>query len=60
MGIRDRSPIPAVIAVVEPRPMETVVVVDLIKGCGAAWPRIENDDFLMSIGSTKPLTDAFG
>ena len=39
--------------------METVVVVDLIKGGGPAWPRIESDDFLMSTGSTKPLEDAF-
>lgn len=39
--------------------MRTVVVVDLIKGGGPAWPRIESDEFLMSTGSTRPLEDAF-
>jgi amidase len=39
--------------------METVVVVDLIKGGGPAWPRIESDEYLMSTGSTRPLEDAF-
>ena len=39
--------------------METVVVVDLIKGGAPAWPRIESDDYLMCTGSTRPLEDAF-
>ena len=39
--------------------METVIVVDLIKGGGPAWPRIESDDYLMCTGSTRPLEDAF-
>src|SRR5664280_3667334 len=39
--------------------METVVVVDLIKGGGPAWPRIESDEYLMSTGSARPLEDAF-
>ena len=39
--------------------MRTVVVVDLIKGGGPSWPRIESDDFLMSTGSTRPLEDAY-
>ena len=39
--------------------METVIVVDLIKGDGPAWPRIESDDFLMCTGSTRPLEDAY-
>lgn len=39
--------------------MRTVVVVDLIKGGGPAWPRLETDDFLMSTGSTRPLEDAY-
>jgi hypothetical protein len=29
------------------------VVVDLIKGGAPAWPRLENDEFLMSTGSTR-------
>ena len=39
--------------------MRTVVVVDLIKGGGPAWPRIESDEFLMSTGSARPLEDAY-
>ena len=40
--------------------METTIVVDVIKGAGAlATPRIENDDYLMSVGSVKPLEDAY-
>jgi amidase len=39
--------------------MRTVVVVDLVKGGGPAWPRMETDDFLMSTGSTRPLEDAY-
>ena len=39
--------------------MRTVIVVDLIKGGGPAWPRIESDDFLMSTGSARPLEDAY-
>jgi amidase len=39
--------------------MRTVVVVDLIKGGGPAWPRLESDEFLMSTGSTRPLEDAY-
>jgi acetamidase/formamidase len=40
--------------------MDTVVVVDLIKGSGpVAWPRIESDTEIMTTGSTRPLEDAF-
>lgn len=39
--------------------MDTVVVVDLVKGVYTDWPRIETDDHLISTGSTKPLEDAF-
>jgi amidase len=41
--------------------MNTVVVVDVIKGAGGAtpWPRFETDDAIMSTGSTRPLEDAF-
>ncbi|CAL9432799.1 hypothetical protein SUDANB95_02070 [Actinosynnema sp. ALI-1.44] len=39
--------------------MSTVVVVDLIKGAAPAWPRLENDEHLMSTGSARPLEDAF-
>jgi amidase len=39
--------------------MRTVVVVDLVKGGGPAWPRLETDEFLMSTGSARPLEDAY-
>ncbi|HEX9040040.1 MAG TPA: hypothetical protein VF838_03325 [Trebonia sp.] len=44
--------------------MNTVHIVDLIKGGGTAlpatpWPRLENDDYIMSAGSARPLEDAF-
>ena len=39
--------------------MNSVVIVELIKGVPTPWPRIETDDYLMSIGSARPLEDAF-
>jgi amidase len=32
--------------------------VDLIKGWSFAWPRLENERFIMTIGSARPLEDA--
>jgi acetamidase/formamidase len=39
--------------------MDTVVIVDLIKGVPTPWPRLETDEYLMSAGSARPLEDAF-
>ena len=39
--------------------MNSVVVIDLIKGVPTPWPRLESDDHLMSTGSARPLEDAF-
>jgi acetamidase/formamidase len=39
--------------------MNTVVVVDLLKGRSCPWPRLENDDYVMTTGSARPLEDAF-
>jgi acetamidase/formamidase len=39
--------------------MDSVFVVDLIKGVETPWPRLESDDFVMSAGSARPLEDAF-
>src|SRR5213083_2063500 len=39
--------------------MDTVVIVDLIKGVATPWPRIESDTHIMSVGSARPLEDAF-
>lgn len=33
--------------------------IDLIKGKSIGWPRIENDDYIMTTGSYRPLEDAF-
>jgi len=39
--------------------MATVTVhVDLIKGWSFAWPRLETENFVMTIGSARPLEDA--
>jgi acetamidase/formamidase len=39
--------------------MDSVIVIDLIKGRGCPWPRLESDTHLMSAGSARPLEDAF-
>ena len=39
--------------------MDSVIIVDLIKGRPCAWPRLESDTHLMSTGSARPLEDAF-
>lgn len=39
--------------------MDTVFVVELITDEPTPWPRLENDDFVMSAGSARPLEDAF-
>jgi acetamidase/formamidase len=39
--------------------MDTTIAVDLIKGRPCPTPRLETDTHLMSIGSARPLEDAF-
>jgi len=39
--------------------MDTVVIVDLLKGVATPWPRLESDEYIMSTGSARPLEDAF-
>lgn len=39
--------------------MNTVVILDLIKGAATPTPRLETDTSLMSIGSARPLEDAY-
>ncbi len=36
----------------------TTIQVDVIKGWGIEWPRLENEEMIMAIGSTRPLEDA--
>jgi acetamidase/formamidase len=39
-------------------PSTTTITVDVIKGWNIEWPRLEADDFIMAIGSARPLEDA--
>lgn len=39
--------------------MNTVVVIDLVKGQSPPSPRLESDAFLMTTGSARPLEDAY-
>jgi acetamidase/formamidase len=40
--------------------MDTVLVLDVVKGgAPTAWPRLEDDTFIMTTGSARPLEDAF-
>jgi acetamidase/formamidase len=39
--------------------MNSVIIIDLIKGVPTPWPRLESDDYIMSTGSARPLEDAF-
>jgi amidase len=38
--------------------MDVVLQFELIKGKKIAWPRIENEEFIMTVGSVRPLSDA--
>jgi len=38
--------------------MNTVIAVDVVKGAAPAWPRFEDDNYIMSTGSVRPLDDA--
>jgi len=35
-----------------------VIQVDLIKNWSIAWPRLETEEFIMTLGSTRPMEDA--
>jgi amidase len=39
-------------------PSTTTVQVDLIKSWPIVWPRLENERFIMTIGSARPMEDA--
>jgi acetamidase/formamidase len=39
--------------------MYTTLIVDVIKGGAPAWPRIEDDEYWMTVGSSRPLEDAW-
>jgi acetamidase/formamidase len=39
-------------------PTITELTVDVVKDYSIAWPRFENDDYIMTVGNTRPLIDA--
>ncbi|KHL04325.1 acetamidase/formamidase family protein [Sinomonas humi] len=39
--------------------MNSVIAVDVVKGGALSWPRLEDDEFIMSTGSVRPLEDAY-
>ncbi|KUI28616.1 acetamidase/formamidase family protein [Mycobacterium sp. GA-2829] len=39
--------------------MNVTVIVDLVKGGGPAWPRLETDTHLVTVGSGRPLEEAW-
>lgn len=39
--------------------METTLGIELIKGRYTEWPAFEDDDYIMTVGSCRPLEDAF-
>ncbi len=39
--------------------MNTTLIVELVKGAGPGWPRLEDDEHLMVVGSSRPLEDAW-
>jgi acetamidase/formamidase len=39
--------------------MNSVIAIELLKGVPCPRPRLENDDYIMTTGSARPLEDAF-
>ena len=39
--------------------MDTTLIVELVKGGGPEWPRLEHDDDYVVVGSGRPLEDAW-
>jgi acetamidase/formamidase len=39
--------------------MDSVLLVELVKGTPTPWPRLETDDHWMVVGSSRPLEDAW-
>jgi acetamidase/formamidase len=39
-------------------PATVTIQIDLIKQSPIAWPRLENEHFIMTLGSARPLEDA--
>jgi acetamidase/formamidase len=39
--------------------MISTVIVELVKGAAPAWPRLEDDEHWLTVGSSRPLEDAW-
>lgn len=39
--------------------MTSTIIVDLVKGHAPAWPRIEDDTHIMTVGSSRPMEDSW-
>src|SRR5690606_29262812 len=39
--------------------MNSTLIVDLIKGKAPLWPRLESDEYWMTVGSSRPMEDAW-
>lgn len=39
--------------------MDTTLMVELVKGSGPLWPRLESDESLMVVGSSRPMEDSW-
>jgi len=39
--------------------MTSTLIVDLVKGGAPAWPRLEDDTHLMTVGSSRPMEDSW-
>ena len=39
--------------------MNSVILVELIKGSAPLWPRLESDDYWMVVGSSRPMEDSW-
>lgn len=38
---------------------EVKLLIDVVKGAGITWPRIEDDEYIMAVGNSRPLIEAF-
>ena len=39
--------------------MNSTIIVDLVKESGPLWPRLENDEYWMVVGSSRPMEDSW-
>ena len=39
--------------------MNSTIIVELIKGHAPTWPRLENDEYWMAVGSSRPMEDSW-